>query len=684
MGLISFAEKVIATRTATSITSDPIVVLAGDEIIVSAWGSRTIGAGTLGFNSIADTQGNSYGASTPVSPRGDIASILGMFAGTAMAGGTLTVTVTTNSSNDANLSMYIEVWRGLGIRIGSGSAVSGSGTSCSTGAVNASTGGYTMACVLPWSGGTPVSDGTLIDQDVDGFSIDYSISVADSLLTRTWTGFGSGTSAAAIMSYASGGNGPVPLGPVVATTGVTATGTLDSGGASVSATDYTKAIVDGQATACCAITALTVSTGNSTAEHYTLTLSGLVVPGISFNVTFTNGAFTNANGVNANTGSLTGTNNSTTIDLIIDSGTLSGTTATVDFDPVNVPADMWGGSVTLSNNNASVGTFITGGTASPVVGGDLITLHGYLSDGTLIASGTLFTVASLTRVSSHVTAVLSGSLTMAPPANAFADTTWRDTTTGVNSFDFVSQSGSMGNWTISSGFLSGNSWGFSAVPTYVMNMAGVITGGVTAVAGTVATDGLSITLIFDAVTVVIDDNDLFEVYVDGVLTAHGSVVDVPPEDPEGLTKKINMPLAIAGGTNVEVILQPGAVDIDGSENPLIEIDIFNRGALFVGGHTTTTATLVWSDSTGGVNPVGMQLQRSANGTTGWANVGGATTSPATDTGLTPDTTYYYRVVYTDDDGVIVYSNVASVTTTAPAAITVDDRYLLYLVVLDVL
>ncbi len=274
--------------------------------------------------------------------------------------------------------------------------------------------------------------------------------------------------------------GPIPTSitePTVATTGVTATGTLNPNGASISATDFTKVILGGQATACSAITALTVGNSTSPGVAYTLTLSGLVVPGITFTVNFTDGAFTNSGGVNLATGVLSGTNNSTTIDLIVDSGTLSGSTATINFDPVNVPANMWGGSVTLSNNNVSVGTFTTGSEASPVIGGDLITLNGYLSDGTLIASGTLFTVTSLTKLlSNSITAVLSGSLTMTPPANSFSNSTWRDLTESVNSTTFTSQAGSTGTWAITTGFTNGDAWGFSVVPTYVMNMTGTIIG----------------------------------------------------------------------------------------------------------------------------------------------------------------------------------------------------------------
>lgn len=281
-----------------------------------------------------------------------------------------------------------------------------------------------------------------------------------------------------------GGGIPVPTGATIATTGVTGTFQFDSGGASVSSTDYTKVILGGQATACSAITALTVSTGTTSSETGTLTFSGLIVPTISITTNFTSGALTNANGVNVATGVLTGTNNSTTIDLIIDSGTLSGSTATINFAPVNV------GSLVdhydLYVNNSSVGNFTTGGTAAPVTGGDLITIGGYLANDTLIASGTLFTVTSVTVTTpTTIQAVLSGSLTMTPPTNAFANNTWRDTTQGVNSTAFVSQSGAAGTWSVAS-FGGGDSWAFTAIPTYVMNMTGTITGSSFPASGTIA------------------------------------------------------------------------------------------------------------------------------------------------------------------------------------------------------
>ncbi len=90
--------------------------------------------------------------------------------------------------------------------------------------------------------------------------------------------------------------------------------------------------------------------------------------------------------------------------------------------------------------------------------------------------------------------------------------------------------------------------------------------GAVVVSGTVSTNGMNITLVFVADTVVINDNDLFEVYVNGVLTPHGTVVDVPGGDVEGLTKRINMLSVIYSTDVVTVTLLAGAVDIDGEPN----------------------------------------------------------------------------------------------------------------------
>jgi len=78
--------------------------------------------------------------------------------------------------------------------------------------------------------------------------------------------------------------------------------------------------------------------------------------------------------------------------------------------------------------------------------------------------------------------------------------------------------------------------------------------------------------------------------------------------------------------------------------------------------TESTATLSWTNISGGVAPVISQLQRSPTGAGTWSDVSGATTSPVTDTGLSIATTYDYRVAYTDATPTTVYSNTVTITT----------------------
>jgi hypothetical protein len=89
------------------------------------------------------------------------------------------------------------------------------------------------------------------------------------------------------------------------------------------------------------------------------------------------------------------------------------------------------------------------------------------------------------------------------------------------------------------------------------------------------------------------------------------------------------------------------------------------GVLTLDSYTPTSATLSWTSGTGGISPISEQLQRSPAGEDDWSNVAGATSSPATDTGLVEDTAYDYRVLYTDsaDPAGTAYSNTVEVTPT---------------------
>lgn len=79
-------------------------------------------------------------------------------------------------------------------------------------------------------------------------------------------------------------------------------------------------------------------------------------------------------------------------------------------------------------------------------------------------------------------------------------------------------------------------------------------------------------------------------------------------------------------------------------------------------HSNTSATLSWTNSIGGTAPITSQLQSSPHGTETWSDVASATSSPATDSGLDPVTTYDYRVAFTDAIPNTVYSNTVSITT----------------------
>ncbi len=198
--------------------------------------------------------------------------------------------------------------------------------------------------------------------------------------------------------------------------------------------------------------------------------------------------------------------------------------------------------------------------------------------------------------------------------------------------------------------------------------------GAVVVAGTVSTNGTYITLVFVADTVVINDNDLFEVYVNGILTPHGTVVDVPGGDVEGLTKQINMLSVIYSTDVVTVTLLAGAVDIDGDPNVETDnIPITNNstippvpfvpGILSVVGRTTTTIDVTFTAATGGVGSVANVVQYRVNNAGAYTN-SSVTASPGTVTGLAISTLYGLRTSYTDDNET-VFSNVVTETTGTP-------------------
>ena len=82
--------------------------------------------------------------------------------------------------------------------------------------------------------------------------------------------------------------------------------------------------------------------------------------------------------------------------------------------------------------------------------------------------------------------------------------------------------------------------------------------------------------------------------------------------------------------------------------------------------SSTAINLGWSAAAGAT---GYVVQRSPDGTAGWAQVGTPAVASFSDAGLTAGTTYYYRVGATDAGGGSAWSAVAAATTTvaAPAA-----------------
>ena len=174
-----------------------------------------------------------------------------------------------------------------------------------------------------------------------------------------------------------------------------------------------------------------------------------------------------------------------------------------------------------------------------------------------------------------------------------------------------------------------------------------------------------------------------EYYVDGILQSATST----PDTSNNTNNFGNDPLYIMsrGGSS---LFMPGSMqhlaiytDLDDSRI-LAHYEAAFPASLTAGiiseiTSSATTETLAWTSATGGTNPVSAQLQRSPVGAGTWSNVSGATTSPATDTGLSPSTSYDYRVVFTDAASTTVYSNTLSVTTTIATTtytVQVDDLW----------
>ena len=127
---------------------------------------------------------------------------------------------------------------------------------------------------------------------------------------------------------------------------------------------------------------------------------------------------------------------------------------------------------------------------------------------------------------------------------------------------------------------------------------------------------------------------------------------------------VNVPISVAAGGTVTVTVTRTA-----GMNAVVS-------GLFLGGAPTMPApptglvasassasqiSLSWNASGGATS---YKVQRSPDGSTGWSQVGASSTTSFTDSGLSPSTTYFYRVLASNSVGDSAPSNVASATTPA--------------------
>lgn len=123
-----------------------------------------------------------------------------------------------------------------------------------------------------------------------------------------------------------------------------------------------------------------------------------------------------------------------------------------------------------------------------------------------------------------------------------------------------------------------------------------------------------------------------------------------------------MPLLGAG-------LLGGGLGVSGTVLPVPDAP----SSLTVGNATTTTLDLSWTDNSD--DETGFKVERSADGSTGWTQIGTNTAGDVTytDTALTAETTYYYRVRAYNDNGDSDYTSTANGTTSAASASALTFR-----------
>jgi phosphodiesterase/alkaline phosphatase D-like protein len=132
---------------------------------------------------------------------------------------------------------------------------------------------------------------------------------------------------------------------------------------------------------------------------------------------------------------------------------------------------------------------------------------------------------------------------------------------------------------------------------------------------------------------------------------------------------VNAPITVAAGGTVTVTVTRTAglnavlsgIFLGGAPVATVPPTGLSAGAL-----NSSQVSLSWSAASGATT---YKVQRSPDGSTGWTQVGTSVTTAFTDSGLTPSTTYFYRVIASNSVGDSAPSNVASATTPAGLAYT---------------